>query len=315
MKIYLAPMEGITTYVYRNSFSRYFGGIDKYFTPFLTASHLKGRELREVHPDNNQGINVVPQILTNDSELFLTISKQLADLGYREVNLNLGCPSGTVVSKGRGSGFLAYPEKLDRFLDEIYSKTDMKISIKTRIGMDSLNEWEDILQVYIKYPMSELIIHPRLREELYNGTPHMDAFHMAEDYFRNSATTLCYNGDITKPEDIKTDKDIMIGRGIIADPTLAAMIHNENTSEGSGSNELNSIYRSNLKPYLNDILEGYLKEMSYEKQAVMKMKELWTFMSQGKTIDKKLMKDLYKTKTVSEYKAAATPLIQTLTKR
>ena len=311
MKLYLAPMEGITTYVYRESFSRYFGGIDKYFTPFLTASHLKGRELREVHPDNNQGINVVPQILTNDSELFLTISRQLADLGYKEVNLNLGCPSGTVVSKGRGAGFLAFPDKLESFLDEIYSKTDMKISIKTRIGMEYQSEWEDILQVYIKFPISELIIHPRLREELYNGTPHMEAFQLAEDYFKDSATTICYNGDIRKPKDIKTDKDIMIGRGIIADPTLALKIRNENPSEESESNDLHS----NIKSYLNDILEGYLKEMSYEKQAVMKMKELWTFMNQGNDFDKKLMKDLYKAKTVSEYKAAATPLIQTLQKR
>ncbi len=122
MSLYLAPMEGITTYVYRRALEKHYGGMDKYFTPFLTASHLKGRELREVHPDNNEGLYVVPQILTNDAELFVTITRQLVDLGYREVNLNLGCPSGTVVSKGRGAGFLDRTEELDRFLYTILGR-------------------------------------------------------------------------------------------------------------------------------------------------------------------------------------------------
>ena len=182
--IYLAPMEGITTYIYRNALDKYFGGIDKYYTPFLTASHLKGRELRDVHPDNNKNISLVPQIMANESEQFLQIARQLIDLGYLEININLGCPSGTVVSKGRGSGFLNYPEKLDRFLDEVINGLAMidknaTLSVKTRIGYEFLSEWDDILPIYIKYPLSELIIHPRLRSEFYTGSIHMDAFEKA----------------------------------------------------------------------------------------------------------------------------------------
>ena len=187
MRLYLAPMEGITTYIFRNTFEKYYGGVDRYFTPFLTASHLKGRELRDVHPENNKVPALVPQILTNDSELFIKIARQLAELGYREVNLNLGCPSGTVTSKGSGAGFLDRTDELDRFLYEIYDglaagtrKTEntdgMKISIKTRIGMEFLSEWDDILEIYKKYPISELIVHPRLRNEFYTGEVHVDEF-------------------------------------------------------------------------------------------------------------------------------------------
>ena len=146
MKIYLAPMEGITTYIFRNAFEKYYGGVDKYFTPFLTASHLKGREKRDVDPDNNSVPSLVPQILTNDSELFIKIAEQLAELGYREVNLNLGCPSGTVTGKGRGAGFLDRTAELDRFLYDIYNKLpEMDISIKTRIGMEFLRHSRCVL--------------------------------------------------------------------------------------------------------------------------------------------------------------------------
>nr|MCR5147756.1 tRNA-dihydrouridine synthase family protein [Eubacterium sp.] len=158
--ISLAPMEGITTYVYRNAINRHFGGIDKFYTPFLTASHLKGRELRDTLPDNNEVETLIPQVLVNDSDLFITIAKQLEDLGYTEVNLNLGCPSGTVTSKGRGAGFLDHTDQLDRFLDEIFNYSPISISIKTRIGMEFISEWEDIADIYSKYPVKELIIHP-----------------------------------------------------------------------------------------------------------------------------------------------------------
>lgn len=123
MKYYLAPMEGITGYIYRNTYERFFHNIDKYFTPFIVANKglsLKTRELRDVLPENNKGMNIVPQILTNDSESFVNTTKKLQQLGYNEVNLNLGCPAGTVVKKNRGSGFLAKREDLDIFLDEIY---------------------------------------------------------------------------------------------------------------------------------------------------------------------------------------------------
>lgn len=172
MKFYMAPLEGITGYVFRNAHYEYFHPADKYFTPFITPglnSSLKSKALKDVLPENNHGPFIVPQILTNRADEFIYTEKQLGEMGYTEINLNLGCPSGTVVAKGRGSGFLAFRDKLDAFLDEIYSTAEMKISIKTRLGKESAEEFEALLDIYNQYPLEELIIHPRTREDYYRG--------------------------------------------------------------------------------------------------------------------------------------------------
>src|SRR3712207_2143871 len=147
MKYYLAPMEGITGYIYRNTYEKFFGNVDKYFTPFIVTNKdagFKAKELKDVLPENNEGMNIVPQILTNDSKRFISIAKKLKDLGYNELNLNLGCPSGTVVSKYKGAGFLAKKEDLDKFLEEIFKIDYIKISIKTRLGKDNPEEFYDL---------------------------------------------------------------------------------------------------------------------------------------------------------------------------
>lgn len=223
MKYYLAPMEGITGYIYRNSYNKYFNNIDKFFTPFITpntSKSFKTKELRDLLPENNEGLNVVPQILTNDSEGFISTAKKLKDLGYNEINLNLGCPSGTVVSKYRGSGFLAKREELDKFLDEIFKMDDMKISIKTRIGKDKPEEFYELINIYNKYPLEELIIHPRTREDFYGNKPNLEIF---KDALSLSKSSVCYNGDIFTVKDYNNFIDcfpsvekIMIGRGILA---------------------------------------------------------------------------------------------------
>jgi len=148
MKLYLAPMEGITTYIYRNAYAHCFGGIDKYFTPFIASKKMNRRELNEILQEHNEAIEVVPQILTNRADEFLQITKKIAEYGYQTVNLNLGCPSGTVTARKRGAGFLSVPDELDHFLYEIYDKSPIRISIKTRIGVDSVEEWEHLLALY-----------------------------------------------------------------------------------------------------------------------------------------------------------------------
>lgn len=196
MKYYLAPMEGITGYIYRNSYKKFFNNIDKYFTPFIVpnkSTSLKTKELRDISPKNNKGMNIVPQILTNDSEGFIITARKLQQLGYDEINLNLGCPAGTVVSKNRGSGFLAKREEIDIFLDEIFKIDDMKISIKTRIGKDSPEEFYELIKIYNKYPIEELIIHPRTQKDFYGNKPDLDIFKDALSLSRNP---ICYNGDI-----------------------------------------------------------------------------------------------------------------------
>jgi len=144
MKFYFAPMEGLTGYVYRNAHHDYFDKVDKYFSPFIFANQSKGftsRELNDILPVNNQGIVLIPQLLTNHAADFIHTAKKLKQLGYNEINLNLGCPSGTVVSKNRGSGFLYHKEDLDAFLDKIFTQSVTKISIKTRIGKNDPEEF------------------------------------------------------------------------------------------------------------------------------------------------------------------------------
>ena len=355
-RIYLAPMEGITTYIFRNAIAKYYGGIDRYYTPFLTASHLKGREKRDVLPENNEGLDVVPQILTNDADLFLEIARQLAELGYSEVNLNLGCPSGTVVSKGRGAGFLDRVEDLDRFLDKVFhgivnitpagngsESNAMTVSIKTRLGMEFLSEWDDILRVYIKYPIKELIVHPRLRNEFYSGEPHIDKYVRAVEYMAKYETRyknhipLCYNGNITDIEsyddtlcklrdtgsayynqyanyydsyDTHSNQEdnkqsIMIGRGLIMNPNLARAIkYHEEHPEQDSSDIAGLEWDKTFKAFITEIMENYREEMSGDKQVVMKMKELWTYFAPGLGLDRKLLKEIHKSRNLDEYKNA-----------
>ena len=170
MKLYLAPLEGITNHIYRKALYECFGGFDKYFIPFIRAKqnlNFSGREKKDIDPENNQGMYAVPQILTRNAEDFLRTASQLAGLGYREINLNLGCPSKTVVTKGCGAGFLERPDELERFLDHIFANTDLKISIKTRLGMDDAEEFEDLLEIYNRFPLEELIVHPRVQKDFY----------------------------------------------------------------------------------------------------------------------------------------------------
>ncbi|KRU26702.1 dihydrouridine synthase [Clostridium sporogenes] len=255
MKYYLAPMEGITGYIYRNSYKKFFNNIDKYFTPFIVpnkSTSLKTKELRDISPKNNKGMNIVPQILTNDSEGFIITARKLQQLGYDEINLNLGCPAGTVVSKNRGSGFLAKREEIDIFLDEIFKIDDMKISIKTRIGKDSPEEFYELIKIYNKYPIEELIIHPRTQKDFYGNKPDLDIFKDALSLSRNP---ICYNGDIFTVSGynklIKTFpkvKTIMLGRGILANPGLINEIKNNTT-----------IDKEVLKEFHDEILNKYIE--------------------------------------------------------
>ena len=238
---YLAPMEGITTYSFRNAYHRHYGGVDKYFTPFISSRSLNARERNEILPEHNEGMQLVPHILTNRAEEFLAIAGRIAFYGYKTVNLNLGCPSGTVVSRRRGAGFLSVPEDLDRFLDTIYQKCPLGISIKTRIGISSPEEWDPLLDIFMKYPIEELIVHPRLQQEGYVGSVHREAYGKALKALEKASPSpacpgipacphripLCYNGDILSVatrdsllEAFPETDTIMIGRGILRNPGL-----------------------------------------------------------------------------------------------
>ena len=165
-RIDFAPLDGITRAVYRRVWHKYFGGVDRYFIPFFspTDQHiLTNRDRREIGPENNAGRPAVPQVMTCRAEDFLWAAELVADMGYSEVNLNLGCPSGTVTAKGKGSGFLAKPEELDRFFDQVFSRVTLPVSVKTRLGIADPAEFEPLMDIYDRYPITCLTIHPRVQ--------------------------------------------------------------------------------------------------------------------------------------------------------
>lgn len=304
MKYYLAPMEGITGYIYRNTYEKFFHDIDKYFTPFIVpnkSKSFKTKELRDLLPENNEGLNIIPQILTNDSEGFIYISKKLQYLGYNEVNLNLGCPAGTVVSKNRGSGFLAKREELHKFLDEIFKLEDMKISIKTRIGKDSPEEFYELIKIYNEYPMEELIIHPRTQKDFYGNKPNLEVF---KDTLDLSTNKICYNGDIFTVQDYEkiikdfpTIETVMLGRGIIANPGLMGEIKNNTI-----------IDKKVFKAFHDEILNQYIELFNEERNALFRMKELWGYMIYMFSDNKKYAKKIKKAQNLSDYKSAVSSL-------
>ncbi len=307
MKYYLAPLEGVTTYVYRNAYHKHFRPMDKYYTPFIVPHKEKKfstREKKELSPENNQGLFVVPQLLTNNAEDFLKTAKDITQFGYDEINLNLGCPSGTVVAKNKGSGFLAFPEELERFLDEIFNRAEFKISVKTRIGKENPDEFYRLLEIYNKYPMEELIVHPRIQRDYYKNTPNWDMF---EQSYEHSKNPLCYNGDIFTVENYRTfaerfpeTKTIMLGRGIIGNPALVDTIE-----DGQ------QLTKENLLSFHNMIYEEYQEISSGERNVLFKMKELWFYMANLFEASEKLMKKIKKSEKLKDYEKVIQVLFET----
>jgi len=306
MKYYFAPMEGLTGYIYRNAHNAFFNNIDKYFTPFIVANQsdsFKTRELNDVLPENNQGLVVIPQLLTNNAKDFIHTARKLKVLGYDEINLNLGCPFGTVVSKHRGSGFLSKKEELDVFLDEIFSQSITKISLKTRIGKDQPEEFYDLIQIFNKYPLEELIIHPRIQKDFYKNTPNMKIF---KDALKLSKNPVCYNGDIFTIDDYKvfsddfTDVDtVMLGRGLLANPGLIGDIKNNTKLE-----------KKVLKDFHDKIYDDYKRILFGNKNVLFKMKEFWFYMIPFFSDNAKYAKKIKKAKGFYDYDEAVSSLFR-----
>ena len=303
MRYYFAPMEGLTDSIYRRAHHKYFTGVDRYYMPFLSPTihrTLTHREDRELPMAESESFQAVPQVLTKVSEDFLWAAQVCLDRGYDEVNLNVGCPSGTVVSKGKGSGMLRDQEHLDRFLDEIFAKSPIPVSVKTRLGIENPEEFTAILDIYNKYPIKELTIHPRVRKQFYNGTVDMEMFRYA---VRNSRNPLCYNGDITSVEQIESLsrefpqlESVMIGRGLVADPGLLC-----------GGTDVKA-----LEQFMNALLEEYTVAFGGSRNAMFRLKENWGLLHPRFEGVDKLWKKLRKTTDLEEYKAITTEIFHTL---
>ena len=306
MKFYFAPMEGLTGYIYRNAHNTYFHNIDKYFSPFIfpnQSEKFKTRELVDILPENNQGLILTPQLLTNNAKDFIHTSKKIEQMGYSEVNLNLGCPSGTVVSKNRGSGFLAKRKELDEFLYEIFSEASIKISIKTRIGIEQPEEFYELMEIYNKYPMGELIIHPRLQKDFYKNKPNMTIF---KDALASSINSVCYNGDIFTAkdyrvftEDFPSVQTVMLGRGLLGNPGLVDDINNNIKLE-----------KRLLKAFHDNIYEEYKKILFGDRNVLFKMKGLWFYMLPMFSDNGKPAKKIKKAERLTDYDEAVSSLFR-----
>ena len=306
VKLYLAPMEELTGYVFRNTINRHFGFIDRFYTPFISPDNriMKTRAAREIIPENNKGLDVVPQLLTNDPLLFNEAALLIADMGYEEININFGCPSNTVAGKFKGSGILRDAEKTDRFLDGIFNKEgcvfrrnlQLRISVKTRVGYNDTSDFYELN----RYPLSELIVHPRIKKDIYSGACRMEMFEYAVD---NSAAPVAYNGDIRSPEDHdritgsygSRITGIMIGRAAISDPGIFRLIR---TGRKTTTDE--------LYDFLWELYDTYRKDYSPEN-ALAKLKEVWSY-TVGLIEDEKersrILKLVIKAKNDSQYRDA-----------
>lgn len=308
MKIYFAPLEGMTGYIYRRAYEKHFanGRIDKYFTPFIVPKEktfLTTREIRDISMDNNQGMSVVPQILTNNAKGFLDTAHALKEQGYDTVNLNLGCPAGTVVSKGRGSGFLDDLKGMEIFFDEIMEHTDVKVSIKTRLGKEFPSEIEDIVDLFNKYDFEEWILHARVREDFYKNKPNLEAFSYAA---KKSKHSIVYNGDIFTVDDFRKIKEqfpdtdgVMCGRGFIANPGLLGEIYGREP-----------MTKETLKAFLDELQEGYKEIMSGDWDVLFRLKELWSYMNCMFEDSKKEWKRIRKSNKLSDYNEAVDHLFE-----
>ena len=336
VKIYFAPLEGITGYIYRNVYEEHFGKgkIDKYFIPFIAPNKNKSftsMNMNNIMPEHNIKLNAIPQILTADAAQFIDTALMLRDYGYTQINLNLGCPSPTVVTKGKGSGFLSDADKLRSFFDDIFSSgifktnkacdihymtaeddcgnnvkngnTGLELSVKTRIGVNDVSEVYDIFKVYNEYYFDEIIVHPRIQKEFYKGKPHFDIY---EELVQMSSNRLCYNSDIFTMTDWEAFKEqfpmqdtVMLGRGLIANPQF---IDDITASTKAACPEYDM---ERLRHFHDRLLNDYSKVMSGDVNVLHKMKELWFYMGKSLSGCDKYLKSIKKSRHMSDYKAAA----------
>ena len=317
MEYYFAPLEGITGYVYRNAHHKFFPGTDRYYTPFVAPNytmHFKAKEKKDVAPENNAGVPVVPQVLSNKADETLWAVEELAKRGYSEVNLNLGCPMPTVARKKKGSGLLKFTDELDAYLDGVFEgvakrpseRPPVRISVKTRLGTDSTQEAEALVRIYNRYPISELIVHPRSREDMYRGVPDREAFLLV---LQNSTNPVVYNGNLCCTEDIREIESVceaagkpigsvMIGRGFLSDPSLVRQCKGGSLITPKELGE----FHEELYRQLGETLPGSAVVLSH-------MKELWFYMGKLFPDGAKCLKEIRRAGSRVQYEAAVRVLL------
>ena len=301
-KLYMAPMRGYTDVVFRNTFLKYFNGLDGAMAPFvptLKGNRIKSSQIRDLVPENNTGMPLVPQILSKSPGDFAFLARYLFDLGYTTVNWNLGCPFPMVAKKGRGSGMLPYPDKIEEFLAATVPAIPNALSIKLRLGRKDAGEIFRLLPVLNRYPLQELVIHPRTGIQMYTGDIDLDSF---EKCLALSEHPVTYNGDITTMDDFMYlserfagVKSWMIGRGVIADPFLPAVIK---TGKDEFKNRIETMHR-----FHDDLYGGYREIFHGPSHLVERMKGFWKYFALCFVNSRKIQKKIFRVKTARRYKS------------
>ncbi len=322
IRLSLGPFQGITDAPFRNVFKRHFNGIDKFYTPFFTGihkeEHAKNLQGEEIDPRFNDVETLTPQILSTDAEEILRFAKQCKELEYKEINLNMGCPFPRVANKKRGSGLLPYPDKVETMLDRVFEEIDVKFSVKCRLGYFSPDEIDAIIPVFNKFPLSELIIHPRIGKQLYKGEADVERFAALIPYIN---APLVYNGDIFSVDSFKRISEavrpvnqFMLGRGILANPFLAedikASVIARRNDEAIQTNTLDchaslAMTRTErLHNYLLDLYEDRLRHAGGSPKVLGRMKELWSYLMNSFEEPQVVWRKIKKINALKEYEEA-----------
>ena len=300
----LGPFQGITDAPFRNVFKRHFGGIDKFYTPFFTGihkeEHAKNLQGEEIDPRYNDVETLTPQILSTDAEEILRFAKQCQQLGYKEINLNMGCPFPRVANKKRGCGLLPYPDKVEAMLDRVFDEIDIKFSVKCRLGYFNPEEIDAIIPVFNKYPLSELIIHPRIGKQLYKGEADVERFKALAPSIN---APLVYNGDIVSVDSFQRISHVvgpvtqfMLGRGILANPFLAEQIKNDTAPTLDKKERLHN--------YVLDLYEDRLHHAGGSPKVLGRMKELWSYLMNSFEEPQVVWRKIKKINVLKEYEDA-----------
>jgi tRNA-dihydrouridine synthase len=299
-----SPLQGFTDFRFRNAFHRYFGGIDTYYSPYIKLNGklvIKGSYERDILPENNTTLEVIPQIITNDAEEFLFVANYVQQLGYKELNWNLGCPYPMVAKCGMGSGLISNTSQIEHILKRVHNETDIIVSMKMRMGYENPTEILDVFPILEQYPIKNIAIHARIGKQLYKGGVDLDSFQKCLD---TSKQKIYYNGDITSVEKFRIMQERfpsidhwMIGRGLIADPFLPSMIKNNTTEYPKNKLEI-------FEAFHDTIYQEYDAYLSGPTPIRMKMLGFWEYFSESFSNPQKTFKKIKKAGNSKNYEIA-----------
>ncbi|CAM1355324.1 tRNA dihydrouridine synthase [Tenacibaculum ascidiaceicola] len=304
-----SPLQGFTDFRFRNAQQKYFGGIDTFYAPYIRLNgkfKIKSSYERDLLPENNTTLTVIPQVITNDAEEFLFVAKYVQSLGYKELNWNLGCPYPMVTKSGMGSGLICNPTRIDEILHRAHNETDILVSMKMRMGYENSEEILHTFPILEKYPLKNVAIHARIGKQLYKGGVDLDAFQKCIDVAKHQ---LYYNGDITTVAGFKAMKErfpsithFMIGRGLIADPFLPQMIKDNTTEYPKDRWKI-------FGEFHDEIYQQYDAALSGPTPIKMKMLGFWEYFSQSFSDPRKTYKKIKKATNPKKYQAAVKDIL------